>query len=237
MARECEIKVRLDRTLRQHVEQRLDTLGLRPGDHRTELDYAPDTPDGRLKAAGLLLRFRRIRRAGRPDQALVTVKAARPAAGFQDNDEYEYRADLPAERAPGFAVIAALVRDRAGLDLPAGLAAADTLPEWSATLADTFGMTAVRACVEKSRTVRRGLGGEICVDRFPQPLGTWLELETSSPDTLRAAITALDLDTAPQDPRPYARILAALSPVATRTCLTPATFRELAPVLRLSPAV
>jgi adenylate cyclase class IV len=212
MTRECEMKMELrSEQEAQSLLERAAALGFVDQDERTELDFVPDTDDFACRKAGLLLRFRLVRRPGASTpQVLVALKVKNVGhSGVQDNEELEFFLHDGARAAPILGRVNDVLHERVHVALPADIG-------WLTDFAAVFrlavydlGMSQRRALVEKRRrTFARG-ESVLSVDTFPENVGRYLELETRSPEAVFALADELRLDRARLDPRPYGRIVEA----------------------------
>jgi len=182
---------------------------------RTELDCVVDTENYAMRAAGLLLRHRVVRRQGTVGE-LITLKVARADATgghprFQDNEEIEYEAD-GSEKARRVSAFVGDELDRlAGVQIEAPPSTAVGTLSWLTALRAQLGPLRVRALIEKRRSVFRGDGWEVCLDRFPSPLGAFAEIETTDPAALVRIAELLHLETDQSESRTYGRILGDLN--------------------------
>jgi adenylate cyclase class IV len=208
MAREVEIKVELQSDEQaQELHDLALSVGFIEGDNRTELDFVPDTSDYACREAGLLLRVRQVQRPETPPRMLITLKIKNQAMhDIQDSEELQfYIGDSDAK--PIFAKINAVLEQGAHFALPPTLLKVADFPAAYHLLVEDLELTSRRAFVEKRRrTLHRGTS-ELSLDIFPEPIGSFLELETRTPDQLRTLVDELKLTDAPLDARYYGDIV------------------------------
>jgi hypothetical protein len=239
MARECEIKMQLTSDDEaQALQERALGLGFRENDRRTELDFVPDTPGFGCRQAGLLLRFREIRRPRTNPEILLTLKVKNTATqGFQDNEELElYLGKGDQSFQPPFDAIRIMLRDRVGIELPERIMAVRDFQVVYQIAVQELRMIERRALVEKHRrTLVRG-SSVISLDVFPEEVGLFIELETQTPEALHGLIDELGLAAARLEERAYAQLVEAKkadqAEIERRTCLFPETRERLGPTVK-----
>jgi len=212
--RECEVKVPLASTaFSLELMYSLARLGAHLHDAREEIDLVLDTSDFAMRNAGLLLRYRRVT-SNTGNRVLVTLKVSPPATPrarwFQEHAEIEFIGGDTEDAHQTSEVIRREVNLRTGLTLSV-LNPPGTLAEWWSRLAISLGSLAVRSLVEKRRVVLTGeVSGsswEACLDLFPPPVGPYLELETTSPQSLRLLLERLGVPDDVRDARTYGQIV------------------------------
>lgn len=231
MIRECEIKFELHSELEKAgIQRELVKCGARACGARVEIDYVSDTEEYAFRSAGLLIRYRQIEREGE-SRALITLKVKGEGRTFQDNFEYEYdprTLDGSSDRE----MIGQIIDVRCGIDLRSLLCDVEDLEMWIDVSRGVYKMTKIRSFVEKRRDLFRADRFLACIDVFPDPVGTYLELEATSPSLLEEAATRLSLDIALGDPRTYGEIVgqcnAGSDPRFRRVALSRARQKQLA---------
>lgn len=181
---------------------------------RTELDCVMDTENYAMRAAGVILRHRTVRHKDNVSK-LITLKIAGPAepAGsqrFQDHEEVEFEADGSERAARASSDISELVDRLAGVSVEVPSSPLDTRG-WLTLLRAQIGTLRVRALLEKRRTVYKAEDWEVCLDRFPSPMGSFAEIEATDPNTLLRTAGLLGLDADESDARTYGKILGELN--------------------------
>jgi len=238
MARECEIKMELmSDEEAQAVQERALSLGFREEDRRTELDFVPDTEGYGCRQAGLLLRFREIRRPRVTPEILLTLKIKNTATeGIQDNEELEMYLGRDQSGQPMFDTIRALLRERVGLELPITIASVRDFQTAYQIAVQELRMTERRALIEKHRQTLVRNGSVISLDYFPEGVGLFVELETQTPEALRDLINELYLAAGRLEQRTYGQLVEAKKAGQTeserRTCLFPETRERLGPTAK-----
>lgn len=228
VAREVEIKVELQSA--EEARALYDTalsVGFALEGDQTELDFVPDTPGYTCRKKGLLLRFRQVRRPDAPPRLLITLKIKNSASRYvQDTEELQfYIGEIDAM--PMLAKINAVLNESVHFTLPSALLEIVDFATAYRLAVEDLGLTARRALVEKHRrTLRRGTS-ELSLDIFPEPIGSFVELETHTPDELWALVDELKLRYAPLDARYYGDIVntkqAGKPEAERRTALFPET--------------
>ncbi|MFD6443864.1 CYTH domain-containing protein [Promicromonospora sp. NPDC060204] len=240
--RECEIKFQIHdaSSALDLTERLLDLDGTAYTGSREELDCVVDTEDHAMRAAGVLLRHRVVRRKDGVSE-LITLKTARPetAAGkrrFQDHEEIEFEADGSERAARTSFHIGDEVRRLSGVSVEVPRSPVGTRA-WLTTLRAQIGSLRVRALLEKRRSVFKGEGWEVCLDRFPSPMGSFAEIEATDPGTLLRVAGLLHLDPDAAETRTYGKILgernARRPPALRRVALFDDSWGDLADVLEL----
>jgi hypothetical protein len=172
---------------------------------------------------------------------LITLKIASPdmAGGkqkFQDHEEIEFEADSSTRADRVSAQISHEIHRLAGVTVGVPSSPIGT-QAWLTALRGQIGRLRVRALLEKRRSVFKGLDWEVCLDRFPPPMGAFAEIEASDPDTLGRIAGMLHLDTENGEKRTYGKVLgelnAHLPEPLTRIALFDESWRDLAGILEL----
>lgn len=212
--RECEIKIPLaSTTFTLEVLHLLTGMGARLHDARDELDLVLDTDTFSMRKAGVLLRYRRV--TSSTDRRVVVTLKVSPETGsqdrwFQEHEEIEFVGGETAHASRNSEVIRREVASRTGLTLP-DLNPPGSIAEWWGRLSSSCGSLAVRSLVEKRRLVLKGeLSGsrwEACFDLFPPPVGAYLELETTRPESLDQLLTRMGVSSDALDSRTYGQIV------------------------------
>ncbi|MFD7023565.1 hypothetical protein [Promicromonospora sukumoe] len=223
------------------TERLLDLDGCVYLGSRAELDCVVDTENYAMRAAGVILRHRTVRRKDVVSK-LITLKIAGPATSagsqqFQDHEEIEFEADGSERAVRTSSYISELVDQLAGVGVEVTSAPLDTRA-WLTVLRAQIGTLRVRALLEKRRTVYKGEGWEVCLDRFPSPMGSFAEIEATDPDTILRIAELLRFDADESDARTYGKILgelnAHLPDPLTRIALFEDSWIDLADVLELT---
>lgn len=229
MVRECEMKMELrsDREVRS-LEDRLLNMGYEACDERTELDFVPDNPGYTCRKAGLLLRFRLLRRPTTAPETLVTLKIKNTATnGFQDNEELEFYLDGRAEAHATFENINTVLRDQVDLELPETLWTVQNFTGIYNIAVHEMRMTERRALIEKHRRTFVHSDITVSIDSFHDNVGRFIEIETKKPGDLFLVLYELSLPQARQDSRTYGQIVAAkkaaFPEAERRVCVFPET--------------
>lgn len=220
--RECEVKIPLASTaFSLEVVYALARLGAHLHDAREEIDLVLDTDDFAMRNAGILLRYRSVT-SSTDSRILVTLKvspnATPRARWFQEHAELEFIGGDTEHAHQTSEVIRRKVHSRTGLTLPV-LNPPGTLAEWWSRLSVSCGSLAIRSLVEKRRVVLKGelasSSWEACLDLFPPPAGPYLELETTSPQTLELLLERVGVPDDVLDARTYGRIVGERTKAAT----------------------
>lgn len=240
--RECELKFQLDSAARalDLTERLLELDGSAYIGSREELDCVVDSDNYAMRAAGVLLRHRVVSCRGTASE-LFTLKIAAPNVSdgkqrFQDHEEIEFEADGSENAVRTSNFISKEVHRLAGLSVEAPHSPIGTRA-WLTSLRAQLGPLRVRALIQKRRSVYRGDGWEVCLDRFPEPMGSFAEIETADPATLLRLAKQLGLASEASDARTYGKILgelnAHLPDPLTRVALFDRSWSDLVNVLEL----
>lgn len=194
---ECELKVKIDDWLSTELRERAVKKGYVPIDSRVETDYIMDTPE--MAFGKNLFRVREIKNA-EGKTVLYTIKLKGVSNDFQDYTEYEI---IPEKDDAN--ILVRLVKDVCGIELNESLFRITDVNEVLANLLrDGF---IIKRAYQKKREEYSGKDAKVLFDIFPDPVGTFAEIEACSKESLKSAVEKLGLINCPLESRNYGQII------------------------------
>lgn len=200
---ECEIKLPIDSVESKNcLIKKLDHAGYLLTDSRMETDVIADTDDCKLRKNGILFRIREERSASN-SRILFTVKVKKKSDSFQVNDEIEMFSDDFRENV--MLEIVRIVCRYTGIEIPTEFFGILTIANVESQLSQ-LGFHVINV-MQKKRVEYRNSASKITFDMFPEPIGSFLEIETYSEASLQETINSLQLDEKKTEKRNYGQII------------------------------
>lgn len=203
--RECEVKFAITNTERiQTIQTILKENGFSIAPEQLETDFLPDTEDFLCRQNNLLLRFRSVSTVSK-DDILLTLKIGKTNKnGFQDAQELEYYFSNINYNI--FKAINSILQQATKHTLPTTIHSFQDLRQLQSFLSIN-GFPALRIFTQKKRTQFSKGTNHVTFDIFPKNIGTYLEIETRSPEELDAMIALLQLPKEQLELRDYGDII------------------------------
>ncbi len=203
--RECEVKFALygQETLLKFQSILLNNHFI-AAPEQLETDFLPDTEDFLCRQNNLLLRFRQVRNETK-DDILLSLKIGKTnKKGFQDARELEYyfsniNYDI-------FKAINTILEQTTKHTLPETIHSFQDLRQLQSFLG-IISFPALRIFIEKKRTQYSKGTNHVTFDTFPKDIGTYLEIETRTPEELDYMIALLQLPKDQLELRDYGDIV------------------------------
>lgn len=198
---ECELKLKINN---QKVENTLRSCLAKTRfvktDFRVETDCVLDTEDNAF--GNMLFRLRRITRES-AESILFTVKIKGSSESFQDNMELEITPDdYSFDNAN---VIVETIQKKTGIHIPVDVFSMKDRESIILRL-EKEGIY-VKRSTQKKREEFTGEDAKVTFDIFPEPVGTYFEIESDSEENLYATVRKLDLEDFPLEKRNYGQIV------------------------------
>ena len=202
--RECELKYRIqDEVEKIRLIEKLKNLGFKFNSNNLESDYTPDVDGFLCRENGMMLRFRVIE--GTKNDVLITFKIKRKEEKFQDN--YEIETLISNFDINKFNIINNKLYTKTQQTIPISVIELKTIKDIRKCLAEN-GFTEHRMFSQKKRMEYISEKGEkITIDEFPKGIGTFLEIETETPEELLETAKMLGLDQENLEKRNYGEII------------------------------
>lgn len=201
-SRECELKYKIDLQNKDKYMCRLIREGFEKVGCIVETDYTPDVEGFLCKKAGVMLRIRKI--IGSQNDLLVTLKVKRDNSCFQDNDEIEFLASEFDQEI--FDEINGIIFNCTGKKVPKEIIENKKMAEIICIM-ERNGFSVNRMLSQKKRDVYRKNGVKISFDTFPKDIGTYMEVETFSPEELIEFVTYMGYDQEKIEKRNYGKLI------------------------------
>lgn len=203
--RECEVKFALtDIEKVTVIKTILKENSFIAAPEQLETDFLPDTEDFLCRQNNLLLRFRRVRNQTKND-ILLTLKIGKTnKEGFQDARELEYYFSNIDYNL--FKAINTILEQATNHTLPEAIHSFHDFRQLQSFLS-TVGFPALRIFIEKKRTQFSKGTNHVTFDTFPKDIGTYLEIETRTPEELDNMIALLQLPKDQLELRDYGDIV------------------------------
>ncbi len=147
-----------------------------------ETDFVPDLANFGCKSKGIVLRYRIVK----PRRYLLTLKLKGRRHDLQDNIEIEYES-CSKDKKP-FKEIQRIINSEFSIQLSELVLLKNTIIENTVEIIDylySIGFTKCRMLSQKKRTIYTKGEKSFCFDTFPDPIGTYLELEAFNDKDLR----------------------------------------------------
>lgn len=210
---ECELKLKIcDEIEKNKIVESLRKMGYSNGGSRLEKDFILDNEEGSLKKRKILFRIREINEDTNNKKILFTLKIKGTANNFQDNIEIETfagkRDDETIDKILEY--IEKIIDIRISSSIFDMNEISDILKELKIIGIFPYNV------VEKKRIEYIGQKSKASLDVFPDPIGTYLEIEAGSEENLFNSIEQLGLEKKRFDKRNYGRIIAEATNGATQ---------------------
>lgn len=198
---ECELKIKIsNQEVENSLRDCLTKTGFVKTDFRIETDYVLDTVDNAFE--NMLFRLRKITRES-IESILFTIKIKGGSTSFQDNMELEIAPDQY-----NFAnanAIAETILKKTGIRIPVDIFAMKDR-ECILLRLEKEGIY-VQRTTQKKREEFTGKDAKVTFDSFPEPVGTYFEIESGSEEKLYATVQMLNLEKFPLEKRNYGQIV------------------------------
>ena len=202
--RECELKYKVQDTVEKiRLIEKLKSLGFKFNSNNLESDYTPDVEGFLCRENGMMLRFRVIE--GTQNDVLITLKIKGKGKEFQDNYEIEtLLSDFDINK---FNAINNKLSEKAHQTIPFGITSLKTIKDIREYLAQNV-FSQHRMFSQKRRMeYMKEEGPKITIDEFPRGIGTFLEIETETPEELFETVQILGLNQKNFEKRNYGEII------------------------------
>lgn len=198
---ECELKLKIDNhEIEDSLRHCLCKTGFEKTDFRTETDCVLDTADNAF--GNMLFRLRKITRDS-SESLLFTVKIKGSSASFQDNMELEIAPET--YNINDANVIIEAIQKKTGITIPTEVFAMKDRENIFLEL-EKIGIC-VQRTTQKKREEFTGNIAKATFDIFPDPVGTYFEIESDSEEKLYETIRMLNLENCPLEKRNYGQIV------------------------------
>lgn len=198
---ECELKLKIDNhEIENSLRRCLCETGFEKTDFRIETDYVLDTIDNDF--GNMLFRLRKITRES-SESLLFTVKIKGSSASFQDNMELELTPET--YNIDDANIIIEAIQKKTGIIIPAEIFALKDRENIFLEL-EKVGIY-VQRTTQKKREEFIGDVAKATFDIFPEPVGTYFEIESDSEEKLYETIRMLNLQNCPLEKRNYGQIV------------------------------
>lgn len=205
--RECEIKFQVSELPSfEDVLSRITALPYSERHVRNEIDFVPDDQKNSLRRAGLLLRFRKIQASNAEPRTLVTLKSVRRNRRLQDHAEIEFFTG-DGNCVKKAREISRAISVKSEISIDPELIASVEFGKCVDYARSALGLTSIRALIEKDREIYIGADFDICIDSFPEPVGKFLEVSSTTPKGVAALCKTLGLAVSSGDSRTYGQIV------------------------------
>lgn len=198
---ECELKLKISNNeIENSLRCCLSETGFVKTDFRVETDCVLDTVDNAF--GNMLFRLRKITRDS-IESILFTVKIKGSSTTFQDNieleiDPYIYSVD-------DANTIVEAIHKKTGIIIPVGVFAIKDIKVIFSIL-EKNGVY-VQRTTQKKREEFTGKDAKVTFDIFPDPVGTYFEIESDSEENLYKIVRILNLEQFPLEKRNYGQIV------------------------------
>lgn len=198
---ECELKLKInDQKLKETIMNRMQSNGYIKGSQSTETDYILDTEKKDFDKQ--LFRIRKYS-SEEVENLIFTIKIKGESKVFQDNMEYEICAS---ECKKGDAEnMKAIVKNLTGIVIPEKVFFEKNVLEVLNTL-EKFGFR-IKRIIQKRRDEYIGENAKIMFDIFPEPVGTYLEIEAGSEKILEEEVKRIGVENFAFEKRNYGQII------------------------------
>lgn len=198
---ECELKLKIsNKEVENSLRSCLSKTGFVKTDFRVETDCVLDTVDNAF--GNMLFRLRKITRES-TESILFTVKIKGGSTSFQDNMELEI---APDEYSFDYAkVMAETIQEKTGILIPVDVFAMKDRESIFLVL-EKAGIY-VQRTTQKKREEFTGEYAKVTFDIFPEPVGTYFEIEADSEEKLNVTVQMLNLENFPLEKRNYGQIV------------------------------
>lgn len=205
MYRECELKFKIENEdEKKKLQKRAETLGFSCVGRGMETDFSPDVDGFLCRKNGVLMRFRSLNMEDGKKDVLVTMKIKGTAQAFQEYFEMEYL--FSAINQETAKKINERLQQVAGRTLPESIHEAKTFEELL-EMVKAAGFSEHRILLQKKRETYARENEKITFDFLPEGIGWYMELETNTPEKLKALVSAMELDMARAEAKNYGSIL------------------------------
>ena len=180
---ELELKYEvLDSKTFENCKRVIEEAGFKIRGSFLETDFVPDLANFGCKSKGIVLRYRIVK----PRRYLLTLKLKGRRHDLQDNIEIEYES-CSKDKKP-FKEIQRIINSEFSIQLSELVLLKNTIIENTVEIIDylySIGFTKCRMLSQKKRTIYTKGEKSFCFDTFPDPIGTYLELEAFNDKDLR----------------------------------------------------
>ncbi len=200
---ECELKLKVcNQEIEKSLRCRLSKTGFTQTDYRIETDSVLDTINNTFGSKNMLFRLREIKRESLKS-ILFTVKIKGSSLFFQDNMELEVASD--SFTLSDANIMAKTIREMTEILIPVEAFALKDRDAIISKLRENE--IYIQRTTQKKREEFTGKESKVTFDTFPDPVGTYFEIESSSEEKLYATVRMLNLENSPLEKRSYGQIV------------------------------
>lgn len=198
---ECELKLKIDNLkMWEKIMTNVEKEGYIKGEQSIETDYILDTE--RKDFDKQLFRVRNYLN-GKNEELFFTIKIKGGAKTFQDNMEYEICASRC--KIDDAEIMSRFVKELTGIAVPERIFFERNTTEALEELRK-FGFY-IKRVIQKKRNEYIGEKAKIMFDVFPEPVGTYLEIEAGSEKILENEVKRIGVENFPLEKRNYGQII------------------------------